>query len=124
MTELAHFWIVSPMMEEVEPVLEDGSGPLVQFADAVCVEARTKREAKVLGVKLMEHWPTYARRDDRNPFSGVKAESALCPHGLCHCDIEGCSNYPENDLCPECREEHDREFEKLMEDRSLMDDPE
>lgn len=108
-TDPRHWWVVSPVMSVVVPILDDGSGPTEHYCDVVCVEAATKREALRLGVGLMKEWPHEARADDANPFAGVKAEDARCRHGFCGCDLVDCDRnaaFPHGDYCEACDEEH------------------
>ena len=97
---MRHWFVISPVWEETEPVLWDGSGPTVELCDAVSVAAETRREAIIAGVKLMPDWPTVARRDlFTNPFVGVRAVDARCEHGFCWCDLD----HPgQGDECGEC----------------------
>jgi hypothetical protein len=99
--ELNHYWVHSPEMEHIEPILEDGSGPMEYFCCCTSVKAPTKRDAILRSLRSPEmmEWVKYQRADGRNPFSGVKAESARCIHGVCSC--EEC-----NDECPICLAEH------------------
>lgn len=69
--------VVTPEYGEVVPILDYGEGPLEYQADMIEVDAETRRDAIVLGVKLMRansrkyHWFCHV---DGNPFVGVKAE--------------------------------------------------
>lgn len=104
--------VITPKFEYVEPVLDDGSGPFYEAQDLTYVEASSKREAIKKGVKEMRsseylkkwgpRFSYYGGHWDKstNPYTGVKAESAECEHGVCFCDIEGCSKW--NDTCKEC----------------------
>lgn len=86
--------------EDPEPP-EDG-------ADVVWVEADTKREALVKGVRELRRISSGWLDDiNVNPFTGLKAESAECEHGFCWCELKDCPNF-ENDICPEC-EENDKQ---------------
>ncbi len=100
---MKHWWVVSPEMSEVVPVTDDGQGPLEYFCDVECVAAPTKRKAIALGVARMKKWPHEARSDGCNPFAGVTAKNAECPHGVCCCDLKECANW--NDYCEKCEEE-------------------
>lgn len=75
-------------------------------ADVVFVEADTKKEALVKGVRELRRIGS-GWLDDAyvNPFKGLKADKAECEHGFCYCELKDCPNY-ENDLCPECEEEY------------------
>lgn len=95
-----HWWVISPVMEEVVPVLDYGGGPTEEWQESECVEAATKRDAIRLGVPKLKAWVAEARGDGRSPFAGVTAEPAECPHGVCTCDIEGCPKW--SDVCDAC----------------------
>ena len=58
--------IISPQYGTVVPVLDDGTGPMEYGSDGVIVEARTKREALVLGLRRMRSDPEchYHRKYD------------------------------------------------------------
>lgn len=79
-------------------------------ADWICVEASTKREAKLKAVKEWRkqgtEWMEDCRSDNANPYTGLKVESMLCEHGYCFCDLKECiQENPEYyllDSCPEC----------------------
>jgi hypothetical protein len=72
--------VITPEVETVVPILDDGSGPTEIGADVIEVEAETRRDAIALGVRLMlrsgRKQYTYCRdqRSDRcSPFAGVRA---------------------------------------------------
>lgn len=74
--------VVTPQYGTVIPVCDFGQGPTEYGADVVEVQAATKREAVVAGVKRMLKGPYSSRGfkwcidqrcDGRNPFAGVKA---------------------------------------------------
>jgi hypothetical protein len=72
-----------------------GIDPPEYGCDAVSVEAPTRREAIRKGTPLMKNWCQEARGNEQNPFSGVKAEPATCPHGVCFCE-----NCPDAECVP------------------------
>ena len=86
---MTHYFVVSPTMSYVVPILDDGTGPIEEGACVVSVEARTKRDARKLAVKHpdMADWVDMARGDDQNPFSGLDVWDAECSHGVCMCDM-------------------------------------
>lgn len=69
------YTVVSPEMYEVEPVLDDGSGPKHYFRDGTYVRANTQREAIASALKSedFEQWRKWCRMDSTNPFVGMKA---------------------------------------------------
>ena len=70
--------VISPEYDEVVPVLDYGEGPIERGADVVMVEARNKREAKILGLKelrkLPKGWINRHRDRQSNPFVGLTVE--------------------------------------------------
>lgn len=48
-----HWTITTPEFEYVDVILEDGTGPIEIVRDVINVEASTKREALVKGVREM-----------------------------------------------------------------------
>jgi len=91
-------WVVrTPEFEYIEPILDDGTGPIVIGHDAVCVDAPTKRKAIIGGVRKLrsKEWlrkygyrSTYygwTRDKNTNPYTGIRAEKAECEHGFCGC---------------------------------------
>lgn len=97
---MTHYLVISPEYGTVIPILDYGEGPMEYGRDVVCVDAATKRQAKVLGVRKMRndaHCHYHADHCDTNPFTGVAVEPAECAHGKrCYC---GCEE------CPECEAE-------------------
>lgn len=77
--------VVTPEYDTIEPVTDEGQGPTITVVDVIEVEAETKRDAIVLGVKLMLenkwrpdkwtkfHWCRDQRCDKLSPYAGVKA---------------------------------------------------
>ncbi len=88
--------------------------PPEQWADWICVEAPTKREALIEAVKQFRkngsEWIQYQRDDNANPFSGLQVESTICEHGNCNCEIDECIESREFDICPICYKETDLEI--------------
>jgi len=83
--KLRHWFVITPQYttyynaESLEP-------PEVG-CDVVSVEARTKREAKILGVKKLRkvgNWISDSYSDGENPYKGIKVEESVCSHGLVH----------------------------------------
>ena len=99
---MRHWWVRSPEIATMVPVMDDGSGPMEYGCDVVCIAATDRRSAIVAGVAAMVEWPTVARGDRVNPFAGVTADDAACPHGVCTCDIAGCETAAES--CAGCDE--------------------
>ena len=69
--------VTSPQYGVVEPILDDGSGPVEWWVDYVEVVAPTKRQAIVCGVqKMRQLYPRGWHNDDPsvNPFAGMKAK--------------------------------------------------
>ena len=97
---MKHYFVISPEMYEVIPILDDGTGPLEYFQCVAAIEAESKRDAKVLALRHpdMRDWVHGARGDDMNPLSGFTVEEASCPHGRCLCcgpDCDDCMNESE-----------------------------
>lgn len=82
------YYVISPEYGTKIPILDDGSGPIEYGCDFVEVEARTKREALLIGVRRMlrerRSWALDQRSDGANPFVGYKVELARCGHGIPH----------------------------------------
>ncbi len=74
------WYVVTPEYEVVDPILDDGTGPLETVADVIEIEADTPADAKALGVKEMlrlgrrheYRWCEDARGDGVSPYAGVK----------------------------------------------------
>ena len=77
-------WVViGPEYGEVVPVTDEGQGPIEYTCDVVEVGAETRRDALVLGVRLLRDQPYLQGDPDENPFTGVKVEQvSACPHGV------------------------------------------
>jgi len=70
---MKRYGVVSPQLFYIEPVLDDGDGPIEYYCCYVEVEARNKREAKIAALKTkeMKDWINWQRNDRRNPFAGL-----------------------------------------------------
>lgn len=70
---LKWYGVVSPIIEHVS---YDYDEPPEYYTCYTEVEATNKREAikKAIGTKEFSDWVKYQRADEKNPFSGVKAE--------------------------------------------------
>jgi hypothetical protein len=62
------YYVESPVWEGF------GAGEAYMDADCVYVEAKNKRDAVIIGVKLMEGWMDHVRKNNENPFAGVKVK--------------------------------------------------
>lgn len=78
--------VVTPEYGEIIPITDEGQGPTEYQADVIEVEAETRRDAIVIGVKMMRansrdyHW---FRHCDGNPFVGITAELMPVPCRAC-----------------------------------------
>lgn len=84
MRQMKRWLVLTPEYGEVIPITDDGQGPTEYQRDVVEVEAETKRDAMLMGVRLMRQNPRdyhYFRHADGNPFVGVTAEE-IPP--MCH----------------------------------------
>lgn len=111
-----HWSVVTPEYGTVIPILDDGTGPIEYGADYVCVEADTKRQALVAGVRKLRstgsHWMEDQNSDGASPFTGLKAEKLLCPHGVCcFCDLDNCPIQYDTVVCQQCEDDWNRECE-------------
>lgn len=111
-----HWYVVSPEMSKVMPVLDDGTGPIEDFHDVTEVDAPTAREALRIGVPQLRKWFDEARSDKRNPRTGVKAIRPQCPHLGCWCKFcqPSGEEYGAEGNCPECEKEHRAECQEYM----------
>ena len=68
------FAVISPGVEEVVPIMDDGSGPSEYFCYYVEVEADTRREAKAKAVKHPDFrgWVDEQRGAGCSPFTGLR----------------------------------------------------
>ena len=66
--------IVGPEYGVVEPILDDGTGPMEYGCDVVEVEANSKADARILGVRLLRQLRRgyLDRYKDENPFAGLR----------------------------------------------------
>lgn len=106
---LKHYEVISPEMVDYGYWAEPPEPP---FRGWALVEARNKKDAIRLSVKepYMQEWVERARQDGINPFAGLKAELAICEHGVCWgCEPEG----QEEPSCPECRKAWNEPHEAL-----------
>lgn len=110
-----HWSVTTPMYMTYGSMWDDE--PPEYGCDWICVEANTKREAKLIAVrewrKQNTHWMQDCRSDNASPFTGLKVENTLCKHGFCFCDLQYCIQPNPDwillDTCPEC----DKEWEQL-----------
>ena len=102
-----HYEVISPEMGRVEPVTDDGQGPMEYWCDWVCVLAINARDARSQAVKHpdFKSWVQEARDSDINPFSGVEAKLTLCEHGVCW----GCAPEYGDINCAECSTQFESE---------------
>lgn len=83
---MRHFYVVTPPVQYVEVVTDEGQGPIVEECDVIEVEAPTKRDAILMGVREMlkpqnrrlYHYCRNQRADGCSPFTGVKALDPVC----------------------------------------------
>ena len=87
MRPLRSFYVSSPDYT-TGGYIGDPPEPPEYGADCVEVRAHTKREAIVLGVRLMRKqrrsWAEENISDGRPPWEGIRAEEAICEHGVVH----------------------------------------
>lgn len=69
------FFVLSPEISCIEPVLDDGSGPKVFYRCYAEVEARDPIEAKVKAVRTdnFKAWRDWQKDNDSSPYEGLKA---------------------------------------------------
>ena len=87
------YYVISPEYESAAGSYEPPEPP-EYGCDVVEVEARTRREAIALGVgELLKSrcrtWPKQNREDNRSPWTGMRAEVAVCGHGHPHFVLVG-----------------------------------
>lgn len=89
--KLNPYWVTSPEYGVLIPILDDGSGPIEYGCDVEEVWAPNKRDAIKIAVKKWRTergwWSNRNYVHDRmadglNPFVGIKAELAMCGHGV------------------------------------------
>ena len=72
------YYVVTPEYEVTMQILDFGEGPKEPCRDVVEVEANTKREAKIKGLKelrkIQRGWINWYRDTDTNPFTGLRVE--------------------------------------------------
>lgn len=85
---MKRYVVIGPEYGTVEPILDDGTGPMEYGCDVVEVEAETRRAALVLGVRLLRRLPRgyLDRFPDENPFTGVRVELADLGEALAEWD--------------------------------------
>jgi len=68
--------VISPEMWEIEPVLDDGTGPKEYFKCYVEVEAVNKHEARIKAIKTeeMKPWVDLQRDNGKPPMAGLVVE--------------------------------------------------
>lgn len=103
---MTHYLVTSPEMSDCFTAASQE--PPEHCAICVSVDAPNARAAKVAAVKHheMQPWVIEARGDHVNPFAGLKAMRAECPHGVCLCDLCQADN-PDDAWCDECEAELD-----------------
>ena len=108
MGEQRHWLVTSGLISEVVPILDDGTGPIEEWKEMTYVVARTKRKAIIKGLKSddLAHWVKIQRQDDVNPFIGVEANTVICEHGYCWCELVPYPHSEQDDYCESCIEEH------------------
>ena len=71
------YYVVTPEYEQVVPILDDGTGPVELVSDVAYVEARTQREALVVGLRELRRdgskWLRAQTINKCSPFTGLKA---------------------------------------------------
>lgn len=83
---MTHYVVFSP---EIQMYDGDELDPPEYGCCVVSVDAKNKREAKSLAIKQdrFEKWMRFSSDNRSNPFTGLKAEIHICPHGICHCEL-------------------------------------
>lgn len=87
------WYVITPECSRVDVVVA-GQGPLEYWHDVVEVMAPTRREAIRKGVREMLAdsarftWVHDQRGDGMCPYTGVRAEAAVCAHGRPHFDMD------------------------------------
>lgn len=82
---MRRWWVISKEYGQVVPILDDGTGPMEYGRDVVEIEATTRRDALILGVREMlrlnksnyrhYRWCADNREEGVSPFVGVKVLS-------------------------------------------------
>ena len=77
---MKRWYVVTPEYGVVDPILDDGTGPLEYVSDVIEIEADTARDAVAFGVKLMlkAHrrafkWCRDQASSNCSPYAGVRA---------------------------------------------------
>jgi hypothetical protein len=74
---MRRYFVISPEWGEVVPVTDEGQGPTEYCRDVVEVEADSRSDARVLGLKLLRERPCYYRwhgYNSDNDFAGLEVE--------------------------------------------------
>ena len=105
-TALKPYYVCSPEYGTVEPILDDGTGPIEYGRETVEVMAANKHEARIWGLRLLRASTSrdaWIKRYEpsENPFTGMIVEEAICQHGNPHFELDenGKPNYLD---CHEC----------------------
>lgn len=102
------YFVISPEVEEVVPLLDDGTGPIEVGRYVDEVQASSKREAIRVAYAdpdaEIHRWVEINRGDGRHPFSGLTVEHQHCEHGTCPdlWDNAEDDGTPTEADCPEC----------------------
>lgn len=104
-----HWSVLTP--KYIEYYSTDSLEPPEEVVDYVCVEAETRRQALVQGLRELRAIKS-AWLDDKysNPFKGLMAIPNICHHGRCMCELPKCVETREFDVCPDCEAEWDEEL--------------
>lgn len=79
---MPRYYVVSPEWGEVVPVTDEGQGPMEYGCDVVEVEATSRADARVLGLKLLRERPCYHRwhgYNSDNDFAGLRVKPWVDP---------------------------------------------
>ena len=95
---LTRWWVITPEYGVVIPVTDEGQGPTEYGCDVIEIEAETRRDAIVFGVREMlkgrrgghgrgmrYQWCLDTRGDGTSPYAGVTAEAVPA----CGCTDDG-----------------------------------
>ncbi len=110
--ELHEYFVTSPDYTYTEYIEGLYGGPQYTVNDFEQVQARTKREAVSIAVKTWlaekrygdENWSQSQRSDGLCPFTGVRAEVAVCEHG-----VEMPLGFADDFWCDQCQTQYDAE---------------
>lgn len=104
---LKRYYVIGPEVDEVIPILDDGSGPSEYFHDVCVVWANSKRGAKTEAVKKFRlKNAAYIKYGETNPFVGLEVELHYCQHPH--------ENEDDDSLCPECTIKTEEELMKTQ----------